>query len=56
MREGEIEFNFKINSDVRHQTLPSKGFDELKYYSQIFNTVEANSTFYRPATQTMTKK
>jgi uncharacterized protein YecE (DUF72 family) len=26
----------------------SKGFDELKYYSQIFNTCEINNTFYRP--------
>jgi uncharacterized protein YecE (DUF72 family) len=33
----------------------TKGFDELKYYSQIFNTVEVNSTFYRPASQAMTK-
>jgi uncharacterized protein YecE (DUF72 family) len=33
----------------------SKGFDELKYYSQIFNTVEINSTFYRPPSQAMTK-
>jgi len=33
----------------------AKGFDELKYYSQIFNTVEINSTFYRPASQAMTK-
>jgi uncharacterized protein YecE (DUF72 family) len=33
----------------------SKGFDELKYYSQIFNTVEINTTFYRPASQAMTK-
>jgi uncharacterized protein YecE (DUF72 family) len=28
-----------------------KGFDELKYYSQIFNTVEINFTFYRPPSQ-----
>ncbi|HEY7163651.1 MAG TPA: DUF72 domain-containing protein [Candidatus Binatia bacterium] len=26
----------------------TKGFDELKYYSSIFRTVEINSTFYRP--------
>src|ERR1041384_3093056 len=32
-----------------------KGFDELKYYSSIFNTVEINSTFYRPASQATTK-
>ena len=32
----------------------SKGFDDLRYYSQIFNTVEINSTFYRPASQAMT--
>jgi uncharacterized protein YecE (DUF72 family) len=33
----------------------SKGFDELRYYSQIFNTVEINSTFYRPPSVTTTK-
>ena len=33
----------------------SKEFDELKYYSQIFNTVEINSTFYRPVSQAITK-
>jgi uncharacterized protein YecE (DUF72 family) len=32
-----------------------KGFDELEYYSQIFNTVEINFTFYRPPTEAMTK-
>ncbi|HKY07033.1 MAG TPA: DUF72 domain-containing protein [Candidatus Binatia bacterium] len=25
-----------------------KGFDELEYYSKIFNTCEINNTFYRP--------
>ncbi len=33
----------------------TKGFDELKYYSQIFNTVEINFTFYRPPSQAMSK-
>ena len=33
-----------------------KGFDELKYYSSIFNSVEINSTFYRPATEAITKR
>jgi hypothetical protein len=32
-----------------------KEFDELKSYSQIFNTVEINSTFYRPPSQATTK-
>lgn len=32
-----------------------KGFDELKYYSQIFNTVEINFTFYRPPSPAVTK-
>ena len=31
-----------------------KGFDELRYYSQIFNTVEINSTFYRPPSASTT--
>ena len=32
-----------------------KGFDELKYYSQIFNTCEINNTFYRPPSPAITK-
>jgi uncharacterized protein YecE (DUF72 family) len=31
-----------------------KRFDELQYYSRIFNTVEINSTFYRPPSITTT--
>jgi hypothetical protein len=33
----------------------TKGFDELEYYSQIFNTCEINNTFYRPPSATVTK-
>ena len=32
-----------------------KGFDELKYYSQIFNTCEINTTFYRPPSPAVAK-
>jgi uncharacterized protein YecE (DUF72 family) len=32
-----------------------RGFDELKYYSQIFNTCEINNTFYRPPSPALTK-
>jgi uncharacterized protein YecE (DUF72 family) len=31
-----------------------KGFDDLQYYSQIFNTVEINFTFYRPPSSAVT--
>jgi len=31
-------------------------FDELKYYSQIFNTVEINNTFYRPPSEAVAKQ
>jgi uncharacterized protein YecE (DUF72 family) len=33
----------------------SKEFDELKYYSQIFNTCEINNTFYRPPSAAVAK-
>jgi hypothetical protein len=33
----------------------TKGFDELEYYSQIFNTCEINNTFYRAPSATVTK-
>jgi hypothetical protein len=32
----------------------TKGFDELKYYSKVFNTCEINSTFYRPPAPAIT--
>ena len=32
----------------------TKGFDELKYYSQVFTTCEINSTFYRPPSSAIT--
>ena len=32
-----------------------KGFDELEYYSRIFNTCEINNTFYRPPSPTVAK-
>jgi uncharacterized protein YecE (DUF72 family) len=32
-----------------------KGFDELHYYAQIFNTCEINTTFYRPPSPAITK-
>jgi uncharacterized protein YecE (DUF72 family) len=32
-----------------------KGFDELDYYSQIFNTCEINNTFYRPPSPKVTE-
>ena len=33
----------------------TKAFDELKYYSQIFNTCEINNTFYRPPSEAVAK-
>ena len=32
-----------------------KGFDELEYYSDIFNTCEINTTFYRPPAPAVAK-
>jgi uncharacterized protein YecE (DUF72 family) len=32
-----------------------KGFDDLKYYSAIFNTCEINNTFYRPPSSAVAK-
>jgi len=31
----------------------TKSFDELKFYSQVFNTCEINNTFYRPPSPTV---
>jgi uncharacterized protein YecE (DUF72 family) len=33
-----------------------KGFDELGYYAQIFNSCEVNSTFYRPPSPTTARR
>jgi uncharacterized protein YecE (DUF72 family) len=32
-----------------------KAFDELNYYSQVFNTCEINNTFYRPPSPAIAK-
>jgi uncharacterized protein YecE (DUF72 family) len=33
-----------------------RGFDELTYYAEDFNTVEVNSTFYRPPSAAVTRR
>ena len=33
----------------------TKGFDELRYYSEIFNACEINNTFYRPPAEAVAK-
>ncbi len=33
-----------------------RAFDELKYYSQVFNAVEINNTFYRPPAPAVAKQ
>jgi uncharacterized protein YecE (DUF72 family) len=33
----------------------NKGFNDLRYYSQIFNTCEINNTFYRPPSPAIAK-
>jgi uncharacterized protein YecE (DUF72 family) len=33
-----------------------RGFDELAFYARYFNTVEVNTTFYRPPTAAMTAR
>jgi uncharacterized protein YecE (DUF72 family) len=43
-------------SGAFYPEVKGKGFDEIKYYSQIFNAVEINSTFYRPPSEAMTKR
>jgi len=38
---------------VFYPKIRRRGFDELEYYSRFFNTVEINSTFYRPPVSSM---
>jgi uncharacterized protein YecE (DUF72 family) len=40
---------------VFYPDVKPKGFDELRYYSQIFSTVEINNTFYRPPSPAVAK-
>jgi uncharacterized protein YecE (DUF72 family) len=40
---------------VFYPDVKPKGFDELIYYSQIFNAVEINFTFYRPPSESTTR-
>ena len=41
--------------DAFYPEKKTKGFDELRYYSRIFNTCEINNTFYRPPSKAVTK-
>jgi uncharacterized protein YecE (DUF72 family) len=40
---------------VFYPDVKRKGFDELKYYSQIFNACEINNTFYRPLSEAVAR-
>jgi uncharacterized protein YecE (DUF72 family) len=42
-------------SGVFYPETKHKGFDEIKYYAEIFNAVEINSTFYRIPSAAVTK-
>lgn len=43
-------------SGAFYPELKGHRFDELKYYSQIFNAVEINNTFYRPPSAAVAKE
>ena len=41
---------------ARGRGIRPRGFDELAYYAERFDTVEVNSTFYRPPSAAVTRR
>lgn len=48
IRVGTAGWNYKDWYGIFYPSRKERGFEELSYLSRFFNTVEVNSTFYRP--------
>jgi len=49
IRIGPAGWNYKDWYGIVYPEKPKKGFKELDYLANFFDTAEINSTFYRPA-------
>lgn len=55
VRIGPAGWSYKDWEGVVYPRKPGKLFDPLEYLAQFFNTIEINSSFYRPPTTSTTK-
>ena len=55
IRIGPAGWSYKDWEGIVYPRKPGKTFDPLAYLAQFFNTIEINSSFYRPPTPTTTK-
>ena len=54
IRIGPAGWSYADWEGIVYPREKSKGFDHLVYLSRYFDTIEINTTFYRPPTQKMT--
>jgi uncharacterized protein YecE (DUF72 family) len=55
IRVGPAGWSYKDWEGIVYPQKPGKAFDPLEYLAQFFNTIEINSSFYRPPVPTTTK-
>jgi uncharacterized protein YecE (DUF72 family) len=55
VRIGPAGWSYKDWEGVVYPQKPGKAFDPLEYLARFFNTIEINSSFYRPPAPTTTK-
>jgi len=55
IRIGPAGWSYKDWEGIVYPQKPGKNFDPLEYLARYFNTIEINSSFYRPPTPSTTK-
>lgn len=55
IRVGPAGWSYKDWEGIVYPEKPGKKFDPLEYLSRFFDTIEVNSSFYRPPTASTTK-
>ena len=55
IRIGPAGWSYKDWEGLVYPQKPGKGFDPLAYLARFFNTIEVNSSFYRPPTPSTTE-
>jgi uncharacterized protein YecE (DUF72 family) len=55
IRIGPAGWSYKDWEGIVYPQKPGKNFDPLEYLARFFNTIEINSSFYRPPTASTTK-
>src|ERR1051325_9823972 len=55
IRIGPAGWSYKDWEGIVYPQKPGKSFDPLEYLARFFNTIEINSSFYRPPAPSTTK-